>query len=240
MSILQKKKKIIKDTVDPDVHWIMHFDGAMRTNEFRETILGVLIIFCSPERVYIPHSFSLLEPCSNNAAKYTALIMGFELALESGIDILAIYGDSQLIIKQMNLEYEMRKPNLVPNFNKAQELKSQFTLIEFHHIPRHENVKADALAELIASMALPENDMVKIIATERKLLSPLDTHQVVADCFQVSKNRAPSYKISFGDRREHFIDCILYGILPNNVKDWTCIQRREPIYYYNLRSKTLY
>ena len=78
--------------------------------------------------------------------------MGLELALESGIDILAVYGDSQLIIKQMNLEYEVRKPNLVPYFNKAQQLKSQFTLIEFHHIPRCENVKADALTGLAASM----------------------------------------------------------------------------------------
>ena len=90
------------------------------------------IIFCSSKRIYIPHSFSLLEPYSNNTAEYTALITGLELALESSIDILAVYGDSQLIIKQMNLEYEVKKPNLVPYFNKAQKLKSQFTLIEFH------------------------------------------------------------------------------------------------------------
>ena len=80
--------------------------------------------------------------------------MGLELALESGIDILAVYGDSQLIIKQLNLEYEVRKPNLVPYFKKVQKLKSQFTLIEFHHKPRYDNVKADALVGLIASMAL--------------------------------------------------------------------------------------
>ena len=51
-------------------------------------------------------------------------IMGLKLALESGIDILAVYRDSQLIIKQMNLEYEVKRPNLVPYFNKAQRLKS--------------------------------------------------------------------------------------------------------------------
>ena len=99
----------------------MHFDEATRTNEFGEIVLGVGIIFCSPERKYIPYSFSLLGPCSNNAVEYTALIMGLELALESGIDILAVYGDSQLIIKQMNIESEVRKPNLVPYFNKAQK-----------------------------------------------------------------------------------------------------------------------
>ena len=85
----------------------MHFDGATRTNEFGEIESRVGIIFCSSERIYLPHSFSLLEPCSNNAAEYTALIMGLELALEFGVDILAVYGDSLLIIKQLNLEYEV-------------------------------------------------------------------------------------------------------------------------------------
>ena len=46
-------EKIIKHTVDPDLHWIMHFNGATRTNEFGETVSGVGIIFCSPERIYI-------------------------------------------------------------------------------------------------------------------------------------------------------------------------------------------
>ena len=69
----------------------------------------------------------------------------------------------------MNLEYEVRKPDLVPYFNKAQKLKGQFTLIEFHHIPRCENVKADALAGLAASMALLDNDTTKVTITERKL-----------------------------------------------------------------------
>ena len=83
-------------------------------------MLGVEIILCSPERIYIPHSFSLLEPCSNKVAEYTTLIMGLQLALESSIDILVVYGVSQLIIEQMNVEYVVRKPNLVPYFNKAQ------------------------------------------------------------------------------------------------------------------------
>ena len=109
--------------------------------------------------------------------------MGLELALESDINILAVYGDSQLIIKQMNLEYEVRKPNLVSYFNKAQKSKDQFTLIEFHLIPRCENVKADALTGLAAAMALLENDTVTITVTERKLLPPLYTYQAIADCF---------------------------------------------------------
>lgn len=66
----------------------------------------------------------------------------------------------------MNLEYEVRKPNPVPYFNIVQQLKEKFILIEFHHIPRHENVKADALARLNASMALPKNDKLEVMLVD--------------------------------------------------------------------------
>ena len=112
-------EKIITHTVDPNLHWIMHLDGATQTNEFGETVLGVGIIFYSLERVYIPHSFPLLELCSNNAAKYTALITRLELAMESGIDILAVYGDSQLIIKQMNPSKKAKLGPLLQQSSKA-------------------------------------------------------------------------------------------------------------------------
>ena len=46
----------------------------------------------------ISHAFSLLEPCLSNAAEYQALIVGLELALESGITMLEAFGDSRLIV----------------------------------------------------------------------------------------------------------------------------------------------
>ena len=92
----------------------MYFDGATRTNEKGKPISGISILFVSPDKYMIPQAFSLLEPCSNNAAEYQALIIGLELALESGITMLEAFGDSQLIVNQMNQEYEIRKPDLLP------------------------------------------------------------------------------------------------------------------------------
>lgn len=86
----------------------MYFDGATRTNEFGEAVSGVGIIFHNPDKVYIPH-FLLLEPYSYNATKYTAPIMGLELVLESGITILGICHDSQLIIKEFRIRSEETK-----------------------------------------------------------------------------------------------------------------------------------
>jgi len=56
-------------------------------------------VFVTQSGGLIPYSFSLLEICSNNVAKYEAVIIGLELALEMRIDQLEVFGDSQLIIR---------------------------------------------------------------------------------------------------------------------------------------------
>lgn len=76
---------------DEKERWGMNFDGATRTNELSELTSSVRIVFYSPERMYIPFSYSLL-------------IMGLKLALEAKIYILDVYGNSQLIIRQMNFK----------------------------------------------------------------------------------------------------------------------------------------
>ncbi|XXG41869.1 hypothetical protein AAC387_Pa01g2243 [Persea americana] len=104
----------------------------------------------------ISHAFSLLEPCSNNVAEYQALIVGLGLALESSITTLEAFGDSQLIVNQMNQKYEIRKSDLLPNYNKAQSLRQRFDICHITHICRGENIHADALVGLAASMAIQE------------------------------------------------------------------------------------
>ena len=68
----------------------VYFDGATRTNEKGKPISGIGILFVIPDKYMIPHTFSLLEPCLNNAAEYQPL--------ESGITMLKAFGDSQLIV----------------------------------------------------------------------------------------------------------------------------------------------
>ena len=59
-------------------------------------------MFVIPSGGLVPYSFFLLEICSNNMAEYEALIIGLELAHEMHIDQLEVFGDSQLIIRQIN------------------------------------------------------------------------------------------------------------------------------------------
>ena len=132
----------------------MYFDGVTRTNKKGNLISGVGILFVSLDKYMIPHAFSLLEPCSNNATEYQALVVGLELVLKSGITMLEAFRDSQLIVNQMNQKYEVRKPDLLPYCNKAQSLRQKFDICHITHILRCENIRVDALAGLAASIAI--------------------------------------------------------------------------------------
>lgn len=105
-------------------------------------------------------------------AEYEALIIGLEIALEMHIDSLQVFGDSQLIIKQINGQYAIKNVNLIPYHQRAKYLMSQFQEVHIGHIPRSENDKANALANLAASLTLPEQRDVQITVGERKLLPP--------------------------------------------------------------------
>jgi len=72
--------------------WQLYFDGAAKSQG-----TGVGIVFVTLSGL-IPYSFSLLEICSNNVAKYEALIIDLEFALEMCVDQLEVFDDSRLII----------------------------------------------------------------------------------------------------------------------------------------------
>ncbi|XXG59012.1 hypothetical protein AAC387_Pa04g1174 [Persea americana] len=228
------------ETSSSNASWNMYFDGATRTNERGKLISGIGILFVSPDKYMIPHAFSLLEPCSNNAAEYQALIIGLELALESGITILEVFGDSQLIVNQMNQKYKIKKPDMLPYYNKAQSLRQKFDICHITHIRRGENIRADALAGLAVSIAIQEGENKQITVCQRRILPPLNTHQAVAECNRVVGSRISILKPPIGDWRDPFFDYIMFGIVPEDPKERVSIQRRAPNFHLDIPSKMLY
>jgi hypothetical protein len=102
---------------------------------------------------------------------------------------IPVYGDSQLIICQVNNIYEVRKPELVPYHTAAQILIKKFEHIQLLHVPRSNNSSADALAKLAASLVLPEGEPSLIKIEERWLLPAVleltpqeyEVHHIVAN-----------------------------------------------------------
>ena len=85
---------------------------------------------------------------SNNGAEYEVLIHGLRIAVSLGIKRLLAYGDSKVVIKQVNKDWDCVKDTMDAYCAKVQKLEGHFKGIEFQHVPRDNNVAADVLSKL--------------------------------------------------------------------------------------------
>lgn len=83
---------------------------------------------------------------TNNFAEYTGMIRGMELALQNDVTDLVVRLDSKLAVEQMSGNWKVKNANIKPLFEKAYNLKEKFNKIEFQHVPREKNKRADQLA----------------------------------------------------------------------------------------------
>jgi hypothetical protein len=79
--------------------WRMYFDGSLKLQG-----AGAGILFIAPRGEQLKYALQLLFSASNNAAEYEALIHGLNIAISLGIKRLMVYGDSLVIISQINKE----------------------------------------------------------------------------------------------------------------------------------------
>ena len=88
---------------------------------------------------------------TNNVAEYRALILALEKAEELGVRRLAVFSDSELVVKQLSGRYRVKDAGLKPYFERAMELKRAFESLEVRHVRRGENERANQLARQAAS-----------------------------------------------------------------------------------------
>ena len=106
-------------------------------------------------------------------AEYQALILGLQMATEMGIKDLDIYGDSQLVIKQLLEEYEVKKEDLLSYHKYALRLLDKLNTVKLQHVPRSANKMADALANLAATLALGAEESINVPVCNRWVVAPL-------------------------------------------------------------------
>lgn len=83
---------------------------------------------------------------THNEAEYRALILGLGIARGYGVTHLTIYGDSRLIVEQVNGLSRVLKVNLLPLHALAMDNLSAFEEWKLTHVRRKENKRADKLA----------------------------------------------------------------------------------------------
>jgi ribonuclease HI len=173
-----------------------------------------------PSRRDIYHSFSLQkEECSNNEAEYVALIFGLLLALSMDIGNLLAYGDSQLIVRQINGIYEVHKPELVPYYKVVQRLMNKFEHIHITDNPRDKNASVDAWAKLAAVLVLPDREPTQTKVEEKWLLPAV--LELVTEEYEV--DRVSIMEVKEDDWCKQFFDYFNHSILPDDhVERVTC------------------
>jgi ribonuclease HI len=119
----------------------MHIDGAARGNPGPA---AYAVVIARPGAPAVEES-DTLGTATNNVAEYTALVAGLERAAELGLRRVDVFSDSELLVKQMNGEYRVKHPDLLPLYQEATQLRRGFETVTLTHVRRAQNARADQL-----------------------------------------------------------------------------------------------
>ena len=119
----------------------MYIDGAARGNPGPA---AYAVVLTRPGEQIVEEA-NAIGNATNNVAEYRALLEGLELAAELGVKKLAVFSDSELLVKQMNGEYRVKNPELLELYQEAKRLAARFEKITLSHVRREQNKRADQI-----------------------------------------------------------------------------------------------
>jgi ribonuclease HI len=119
-------------------------DGASRGNPGPSAAAYLLV---GPGGTVLEEKGWFLGTGTNNEAEYMALIGGLSAAAGHGFDLVWVFSDSELVMRQMTGRYRVSSPRLRPLYNRASGLVAEFRVVRFRAVPREDPViqKADDL-----------------------------------------------------------------------------------------------
>ncbi|KAM1734115.1 hypothetical protein ACFX11_019648 [Malus domestica] len=124
-----------------DNYWMMYFDGSSTS-----TSVGIGIVLQSPHQHRWFFSLKLDFDCTNNQAEYEALVINLSMHHDLRAARVLIFGDSELVINELNGTLRWMSYTLAPYHMVASYLAESFDGITFNHISHVRNTVADELA----------------------------------------------------------------------------------------------
>lgn len=147
-------------------------DGACRGNPGPASV-GVYGVHALTKEPVFSFGYEIGKT-TNNVAEYAALALALlHITTQQFTGPLTICADSLLLVKQMNGEFKVKHPNIIPWYQFILSLRrmAPFTI---KHVLREKNVHADALA----NQALDDHHALP--TTLAKFLTPL--HKPTQSC----------------------------------------------------------
>ncbi len=132
---------------------VIYFDGAAEPTNPGPASGAAVIDLPTGESITVTVDLGVQ---TNNVAEYSGAIAGLKKALELGCKCVALRGDSQLVIYQLEGKYGCHSANLKPLCLEAKQLLSEFEEYDLQWIPREQNSRADAAAgDVLSSKVSP-------------------------------------------------------------------------------------
>lgn len=94
------------------------------------------------DSVYLGHGPEM----SNNVAEYAGICAVMEFLISENIQQATIYGDSKLVVKQLNRKWKARGGLYFETYKRAILLRDKLPNVVIKWIPREMNTEADSLA----------------------------------------------------------------------------------------------
>ena len=123
---------------------IIHVDGASRGNPGAAAIGATIkdeqgrLVACISQRI---------GQATNNQAEYRAVIAALEKAVRLGARHVELNSDSELVVRQVNGEYRVKKAALKPLYQRVKQLQGRLDSFAINRIPREQNTEAHRLAD---------------------------------------------------------------------------------------------
>jgi ribonuclease HI len=229
-------------------HWVMYFDGSYTLKG-----AGAGIVLIPPEDDILKYAIQIEFFAINNITEYEGLVSCLRLAKDLSIQWLLIRGDSQLVAKRVQKEYDYNNEKMAEYLAEVCRMEKLFNGFEVQYVPRLDNRDIDHLVWIVSSRApTPPDIIIKKLskslvkpaesiseATEQDLMVIDKTDQeptydwmqpikMFLENHPLSYNNTKVERIARKSRMYHLIDGILFWWGVNGMM-MKCISRKEGI-----------
>jgi ribonuclease HI len=211
---------------------------------------GAGIVLIPPKGDILKYVIQLEFAATNNIAEYKGLVTGLQLAKELDIHRLLIQGDSQLVAKQVQKEYDRNSDKMAKYLTEVRRLEMFFDDFKVRYVSHLDNWDANHLAWIASSRALTllnviiekltkpsvkaielveEANLMVIDGPEQWLaydwMSPIISY---LDNHPLSDDNAEIERVTCKARMYHLMDGVLYRQGVNGMM-MRCISNEEGI-----------
>src|SRR5438128_8212771 len=136
-------------------YWTMYFDGSLMIEG-----AGASIVLISPTGERLKYVLQIYFPVSNNATEYEALLHELHIAISLGIQRLAVHGDSELVVNQVQKEYSCTSEKMLAYCQEVQKLEGTYDRLELTHVVRNNKNEDDELEKIGSKWNSVQADVV--------------------------------------------------------------------------------